>query len=73
LVSAGYGALLMLEGGTGLRYEGIVYREIHEDDQTTRLNFMVYWRQANSSPTLGRFLSMLRERYPDLSGEAAAE
>jgi hypothetical protein len=68
LVGAEHGALLMLEGGTGARYDGVVYREIHDDDGPTRLNFAAYWRETNSNPTLGPFLAMLRERYPDLSG-----
>jgi len=67
LVSAEHGALLMLEGGTGARYDGVVYREIHDDDGPTRLNFAAYWREENNNPTLQPFLDMLRERYPDLS------
>jgi DNA-binding transcriptional LysR family regulator len=67
LVSAEYGALLMLEGATGLRYDGLVYREICDDEGPTRLNFTAYWHEANGSPTLGPFLAMLRDRYPDLS------
>jgi hypothetical protein len=67
LVSADYGALLMLEGATGVRYDGVVYREVCDDDGPTRLNFMAYWREANGIPTLGPFLAMLRERYRDLS------
>jgi DNA-binding transcriptional LysR family regulator len=68
LVSAGYGILLMLEGGTGIRQEGVVYREIQEDAAPTRLGFAAYWRQSNRNPTLEPFLRMLQERYPDLSG-----
>jgi DNA-binding transcriptional LysR family regulator len=67
LVSAGYGPLLMFEGATGARYEGVVYREVWEDDGPTRVNFMAYWREANSNPTLQSFLGMLREHHPDLS------
>jgi len=59
----------MLEGATGMRYDGVVYREVCDDDGPTRLNFMAYWREANGNPTLGPFLAMLRERYPDLSVE----
>jgi hypothetical protein len=59
----------MLEGATGMRYDGVVYREVCDEDGPTRLNFMAYWREANESPTLGQFLAMLRERYPDLSVE----
>ncbi len=67
LVSAEYGALLMLEGATGIRYEGVTYREVHDDDGPTRLKFLAYWRHSNSNPTLTPFLAMLRQRYPDLS------
>jgi DNA-binding transcriptional LysR family regulator len=67
LVSADYGGLLMLEGATGVRYNGVVYREVCDDDGPTRLNFSAYWRHANTNPALAAFLAMLRERYPDLS------
>lgn len=43
LVSTGYGVLLMLEGGAGLKQEGVVYREIREGTEPTRLSFMAYW------------------------------
>lgn len=68
LVSTEYGVLLMLEGGTGLKHEGVVYREIQEDSEPARLGFAAYWRQSNGNPTLDLFLKILRERYPDLSG-----
>jgi DNA-binding transcriptional LysR family regulator len=71
LVSVGYGVLLMLEGGTGIKQDGVVYREIQEDAEPTRLGFAAYWRQANGNPTLQPFLKMLQERYPDLSGAPA--
>jgi len=72
LVSADYGALLMLEGATGARYDGVVYREVWDGEGPTRLNFMAYWREANVNPTLSPFLAMLRERYPDLSVDPCA-
>ncbi|CAH1664644.1 LysR family transcriptional regulator [Chelatococcus asaccharovorans] len=67
LVSTGHGISLILEGATGFRYDGVIYREVHENGQPTRLNFFAYWRQGNSNPAMPRFLEMLRERYPDLS------
>ena len=70
LVGAGLGICLMLEGATGARYDGAVYREVHDHDGPTRFNFAAYWREANRNPTLGPFLDILRERYPDLSGDA---
>lgn len=72
LVGAGYGLLPVLEGATGAQYDGVVYREIHDDSGPTRLNFIACWRQTNSNPTLGPFLGMLRERYPDLSAPPAS-
>lgn len=72
LVSAEYGILLMLEGGTGLRHEGVVYREVRDSTEPTRLGFMAHWRESNRSPTLQRFLGILQERYPDLSGPPVA-
>jgi DNA-binding transcriptional LysR family regulator len=68
LVSAGYGTLLVLEGATDAHYDGVTYREVRDDEGSMRLNFAAYWRDTNSNPTLGPFLAMLRERYPDLSG-----
>lgn len=72
LASAGHGITLVLEGATGLRYEGVTYREVHENGEPTRLNFAAYWRQENSNPAALPFLEMLREHYPDLSVDAGA-
>ena len=72
LVSAGCGVLLMLEGGVGLRHEGVVYREIREEAEPARVSFMAYWRESNGNPTLRRFVKLLNERYPDLSDPTAA-
>jgi DNA-binding transcriptional LysR family regulator len=73
LVSAEYGALLMLEGATGVRLDQVVYREVHEGQGPTRLNFAAYWRQSNGNPALVPFLALLRRRYPDLSGTPEPE
>lgn len=67
LVGAGCGVLLALEGATGASYPGVVYREVHDAEGASRLNFHAYWRQGNCNPSLRLFLDMLRERYPDLS------
>ncbi len=67
MVSVDYGVLLMLEGGTGVRSEGVVFREVGDAQGPTRLNFMAYWRESNSNPALRPFLDILRRRYPDLS------
>ncbi len=72
LVSANYGTLLMFEGATGVRHDGVVYREVWDDDGPTQVKFIAYWRDANSNPALGSLLAMLRERYPDFSAESPA-
>jgi len=73
LAGVGIGVSLMLEGATGARYDGVVYREVHEADGPSRLNFAAYWCEANKNPTLGLFLEILLERYPDLSPVAATD
>jgi DNA-binding transcriptional LysR family regulator len=69
LVGAGWGLLLALEGATGVDYPGVTFREVHDAEGPSRLNFRAYWRQANGNPSLRPFLDMLRERYPDLSAD----
>ncbi len=69
LVSADWGILIALEGATGVSYPGVVFREVHDNDAPTRVNFHAYWRQTNGNPSLRSFLDMLRERYPDLSAD----
>lgn len=71
LVAAEYGVLLMLEGATGVHVGNVTYREIHEEGSATRLHFKAYWLQSNENPTLAPFLTLLRQRYPDLSGMVA--
>ena len=71
LVGAGMGILLALEGATGTSYQDVAFREVHDRDGPIRLNFYAAWRHGNSNPSLRPFLDMLRERYPDLSGDPA--
>jgi len=73
LVGAGYGALLMFEGATGVRYEGVVYHEVWDDEGPTRVPFTDFWRDANGNPALQSFLSMLREHHPDLSPKVESD
>ncbi len=61
----------MLEGGAGLKHDGVLYREIQEGAEPTRVSFMAYWQQRNGNPTLKPFLGLLQERYPNLSGVPA--
>jgi DNA-binding transcriptional LysR family regulator len=70
MVGAGWGILLALEGATGAAYPGVTFREVQDVEGATRLNFSAYWRESNSNPSLRPFLDMLRERYPDISGDS---
>jgi DNA-binding transcriptional LysR family regulator len=67
LVAAEYGTLLMLEGATGVHHDQVSYRQVHDGEEATRLNFAAYWKQSNGNPALAPFLALLRLRYPDLS------
>lgn len=67
MVGSGWGLLLALEGATGAVYPGVVFREVHDAEGVTRLNFRALWRQANGNPSLRPFLSILVDRYPDLT------
>lgn len=67
LVGAGFGNCLILQGATGARYDGVAYREVHDNDGPIRFNFTAYWRETNGNPTLQPLLDILRERYPDLA------
>jgi DNA-binding transcriptional LysR family regulator len=72
LVGVGTGIMLALEGATGVTYPGVTFREVHDGDGPTRLSFHAAWREENINPSLHRFLTMLRERYPDLSADPAS-
>lgn len=68
LVNAGHGISLMLEGAAGLRFDGIVFREVRDSDrQPSRVNFAASWSGANKNATLSSIFKISRERYPDLS------
>lgn len=68
LVRDGWGILVVLEGATGAAYSGIVFRELREGGSPICLTFAAYWQKTNANPTLKPFLTLLRERHPDLAG-----
>lgn len=63
MVGAGRGISLLHECGTGAMYPGVVYRELCDDGNSTRVGTAAYWSHTNDNPALRRFLSLLRERY----------
>lgn len=68
LAKCGCGTVLMLEGGTGMNCDGVVYREIHNNGRAIRIEMMACWSATNRNPALHGFLSLLTARYPKLSG-----
>jgi DNA-binding transcriptional LysR family regulator len=67
LVSTGLGISLMWECCTRTQIAGLVYREVYDGTGPSHSSFTAYWRETNSNPALQSFLTLLRERYPDLS------
>ena len=70
LVGLEWGVLLLLEGATGARYPGVVFREIHRAEGPERVGFRACWNETNSNPSLRPFLEILYERYPDILAES---
>lgn len=64
MVGVGQGVTLMYECGIGVKYPGVVYREIYRDDGPMVINNVAYWQIGNDNPAFRRFLSLLRKRYP---------
>jgi DNA-binding transcriptional LysR family regulator len=58
---------LVHDSGTGLNYPGVVFRDIDDDIRPALVHSTAYWSAANDNPSLRRFLSLLRERYPGVT------
>jgi DNA-binding transcriptional LysR family regulator len=55
---------LVHHSGTGVSYRGVVFREIDDGNGPALVPSAAYWSSANDNPSLRRFLSLLRDRYP---------
>lgn len=69
LVGAGRGVSLMCEACIGASYAGVVYREAHDGNGSTRICYRAYWRDGNDNPALRNFISLLEERHPPILNE----
>jgi DNA-binding transcriptional LysR family regulator len=69
LAGIGCGILLLLEGATGARYPGVVFREINEAEGPERMGLRACWKETNANPSLNPLLEILHERYPDFSSD----
>nr|WP_165925951.1 LysR substrate-binding domain-containing protein [Acetobacter fabarum] len=65
-VSEDRGIMIDCESSTGETLPGIVYRELRFENAPSELRFAACWLRSNPSRPLASFLSLLRERYPDL-------
>lgn len=65
-VSDGKGVMIDCESTIGESLPGIIYRAVRHNDAPSELRFVACWRRDNPSPSLQSFVSLLRERHPDL-------
>ncbi|MBR0794884.1 LysR family transcriptional regulator [Bradyrhizobium jicamae] len=64
LVSAGFGITLVTEASVSTNFGGLVYRELRDTGEPTRISYFAHWRPDNENPALANFLKILSERYP---------
>jgi len=72
LVGLEWGILLLLEGATGARYPGVIFRELYQGEAPERIGFRACWNDTNPNPSLRPFLEILNERYPDILSESVS-
>ena len=48
----------------GANFLGVVYREVRDSAEPTRLGYSAHWRGDNEKPALASFIKVLGERYP---------
>ena len=72
-VSEDRGIMIDCESSTGETLPGIVYRELRFENAPSELRFAACWLRSNPSRPLASFLSLLRERYPDLIPPTSSE
>jgi len=64
LVGAGFGITLLTEATVGANFVGVVYKDIRDATEPTRIGYSAHWRADNENPALASFLRILSERYP---------
>jgi DNA-binding transcriptional LysR family regulator len=64
LVGAGFGITLLTEATVGTNFAGVVYRDVRDATEPTRIGYSAHWRADNENPALASFLKILSERYP---------
>jgi DNA-binding transcriptional LysR family regulator len=64
LVGAGFGITLLTEATVGTNFVGVVYKDIRDTTEPTRIGYSAHWRADNENAALASFLKILSERYP---------
>jgi DNA-binding transcriptional LysR family regulator len=54
---------VVCETSSGVRYPGVVLREVHDLSGPSRIGWSGCWRTDTENPALQRFLDLLKERY----------
>nr|WP_246387645.1 LysR substrate-binding domain-containing protein [Gluconacetobacter sacchari] len=52
--------LLITEGATGIRMDGIVFRPVMDDSGPMTFDLALCWRDGESDPVLARFIALAR-------------
>lgn len=64
LVGAEFGITLLTEATVGTNFVGVIYKDIRDHTEPTRIGYSAHWRADNEDPALASFLKILSERYP---------
>ncbi|MBB2158542.1 hypothetical protein HLH33_20080 [Gluconacetobacter diazotrophicus] len=65
LVRHGDKILLVTEGATGIRMDGVVFRPIMDESGPTTVDLTLCWRDGESDPVLARFIELARHHHED--------
>jgi DNA-binding transcriptional LysR family regulator len=61
LVRAGFGAALIPEAATNLRFDGVVFRPLQKLQPPRPVELYMAWKNDNDNPVLARFLERSQE------------
>lgn len=57
--------LLVTEGATGIRMDGVVFRPVMDGSGPTTFDLALCWRDGESDPVLARFIELARQHHED--------
>ncbi|MBF0877918.1 LysR family transcriptional regulator [Gluconobacter cerevisiae] len=65
LVRHGDKILLVTEGATGIRMDGVVFRPVLDEDGPAAFDLALCWRDGESDPVLTHFIELARQTHED--------